>query len=179
MSKNEASKNIWIQITVQTVAPFGPNVNHVISPRKHKGPCPLNLQFLAHPFYVFPVKTPGSHSCLPSNWEADCSVFRAFLRTVGEDSFIHPKDLSCFCHNTFFEFFIFCLFCWSEVWVSDNSVKVCLACVMCRIKHLEGFDREVWYCFLAPWESVMQGSPRPLLNTPMLLSIPGEKWERA
>lgn len=85
--KNEASKNIWIWIMAQTLAPYWPCVNHVISPKKHKGPCPLNLWFLAHPSSGFPVQL--LEAFLVCCQVGKLTALSSPCRAMGEESFIH------------------------------------------------------------------------------------------
>lgn len=113
----------------QTLAPFWPCVNHVISPKKHKGPCPLNLWFLAHPSSGFPVQL--LEAILVCCQVGELTAPSSLCRTMAEESFIHLE--AGFCHNKVFAFLIF-LFCLAGL-KSEWQLKACPANVTWGIEH--------------------------------------------
>lgn len=104
-------------------------VNHIISPKKHKGPCPLNLWFLACPSSGFPVQLLEAVPvcCQVGELTAPSSL----CRTMGEESFIHLE--ADFCHNKVFAFLIIlvCLAGLKSKW----QLKFCLVNVTWGMEH--------------------------------------------
>lgn len=155
----------------QTLTLFWPCVNHVISPKKHKGPCPLNLWFLAHPSSGFPVQLLEAIPvcCQVGELTAPSSL----CRTMGEESFIHLE--AGFCHNTVFAFLVF-LVCLAGL-KSEWQLKPCLGNVTWGTEHfgvLEG-GLVLFSWTLETSDVSGRGASYHPLSILKLLSISGEE----